>query len=78
MTVTRFQEVKRRETRSFTCTVCGKRGQKSQTFWQTLNPFNKLPDGSVKTYTVIVEELNALGAAWHPEPIHDKCYPEES
>lgn len=72
----RFKEVTHRETRRFTCTTCGKRGQKSQTFTQTINPFNKLPDGTPKTYSVIVEELNAQGAAWHPEPVHDKCREE--
>jgi hypothetical protein len=73
MTTYRFQEIKHPEKRTFTCSVCGKRATVSRTFSQTINPFNKLPDGTVKTENTIREELRAKGQAWHPEAIHDKC-----
>lgn len=70
----RFQEVKHREERSFVCTVCDKKGKRSRTFTNTINPFNKDPEtGLMRSYQQIVEKLRAEGAEWSPVPVHDKC-----
>lgn len=43
-------------------TKSGKRRQK--TFWQTLSPFNKNPDGSVKDRKDVFRSLREEAAAW--------------
>jgi hypothetical protein len=42
----------------------GKKRQETRTFMQTVNPFNKNPDGSVKTRVEILKELHAERLAW--------------
>jgi hypothetical protein len=59
-----FREIGERRTRRFKCT-CGKSHQKTETFYQTLNPFNKNGDGSVKSSEQISLEVNAEANAWH-------------
>lgn len=44
--------------------VNGKRRQKTRKFSQTLNPFNKNQDGSLKTREQIITELKAERDAW--------------
>lgn len=70
---TRFDPVKRTITRGFICTVCGKRGRKTKTFTQTVNPWNKNAYGLPKLASEILIELDNQAAAWTPEPLHDKC-----
>jgi hypothetical protein len=77
MTVTRFREIKLSTKRTFKCTVCGKRGQKSYTAYRTVNPFNRNEDGTVKSPQQILAEVQAEVRGWEPEPIHDKCVAEE-
>lgn len=42
----------------------GKKRQETRKFWQTVNPFNRLPGGSLKTESDIRAEINAERAAW--------------
>lgn len=74
---TTYDAVKLSARRTFTCQVCGKRGTKSCTFRQTLNPYNRNAQGLPKTEREIWGELQCQAAAWEPEPIHDKCRPDE-
>jgi transcriptional regulator NrdR family protein len=67
-----FQEVKHREARRLKCRTCGKRFTRSQTFTQTINPFNKNANGQVKTYREVLRDVVAKGAAWQPD---DQCTP---
>lgn len=46
----------------------GKPRQCTKKFWQTLNPFNKNADGSIKTRQQIVAEIKAERDAWMLEP----------
>lgn len=46
----------------------GKNRQETRTFMQTVNPFNKNADGSVKTREEIYAELNAQRKAWLAAP----------
>lgn len=48
---------------------CGKRRERREKFWQTLNPFNRTADGSPKTPKQIEVELVAQRDAWLAEPI---------
>lgn len=42
----------------------GKKRQETRTFWQTINPFNRLPSGALKTEADIRVEINAERDAW--------------
>lgn len=48
----------------YCATACGKRVKLQRTFWQTLSPFNKNGDGSVKTVADIYAELKIEQQAW--------------
>ncbi len=43
----------------------GKRRSKTVKFEQSINPFNKNPDGTVKTRQQIWKELAAVSGRWH-------------
>ena len=53
--------------RSGKCPNCGKRRQRSKRFEQTVNPWNKNPDGTVRTRAEVVEAVRAEAAAWKPD-----------
>ncbi|WP_216674650.1 hypothetical protein, partial [Enterobacter hormaechei] len=57
ITTTRFDEVSTFAEKSGKCDVCGKACKRREKFYQTLNPFNKNPDGSVKTHQEIRKEI---------------------
>ena len=42
----------------------GKKRQETKVFMQTINPFNKNADGTVKTGVQILEELHVERRAW--------------
>jgi hypothetical protein len=70
----RFQAITRKATRTGKCTVCGKAATRGTSFFQTLNPWNKHPDGSVKSARDIGRELQAEADAWSAgQPTHVKC-----
>lgn len=56
------------------CAVCGKNAARSKKFYQTVNPYNKNKDGSLKTETQIRKEILKERTEWRGEPIvHTKC-----
>lgn len=56
------------------CGKCGVMCSRTKKFWQTLNPFNKNDDGSVKTREQITDELRVQAAAYRTQTIyHAKC-----
>lgn len=63
----RFSELKRSVAKRVPCEVCGKKLARSSTFSQTLNPFNRLPDGTPKTAKDIYAELDARAAEWRAD-----------
>ena len=60
----RFEEVTHRATKRVPCDGCGKTLSRSRTFMQTLNPFNKNADGTVKNREDIREELKQQAGEW--------------
>lgn len=71
---TRFEEVSIIRERSGKCDVCGKQCKRREKFYQTLNPFNKNKDGSVKTYQEIRKELEQRAIDWSLGSLkHVKC-----
>lgn len=59
-----FEQVKLRGIRKWIDPETGKRRQKTRWFCQTVNPFNKNPDGTVKTRTDIFRELQQKRHDW--------------
>jgi len=62
----RFEQVKITAVRQWR--ENGKRRQETKTFMQTLNPFNKNADGSVKSRGQIITELLLERKAWLAKP----------
>ena len=61
---TNYEPVRRTYSKSLPCPVCGKKLRRQKTFQMTLSPFNKNPDGTVRTRGDIWLALNVVGAAW--------------
>lgn len=76
MSNTRFQEVRQTAKKSGACTVCGGWVTRSQTFWQSVNPWNRNDDGSVKSTKEVRESVNQEADAWVPDFTHKTCKPE--
>jgi hypothetical protein len=69
-----FEEVKYHASKSGKCPVCGKSCTRSQKFFQTINPFNKNEDGTVKNRDEIYAELKVQIVMWKQvPPFHEKC-----
>lgn len=62
-----FQEVKIKGTKKWT-DATGKKRQKTKTFSQTINPYNKNKDGTQKTRLDILEELYRERDTWIADP----------
>ncbi len=74
MPTIRFQEVKYPVKRRVECAGgCGKKLTRQTTLTQTINPFNKNADGSVRTYSDIWRELRDKSAEWKPEATCPAC-----
>lgn len=71
--VRKFEEVKMYGRVVGKC-KCGKKRVRQRKFWMTLSPFNKNPDGSVRTRQDIYMALAEQIVAWEDEPITcEKC-----
>ncbi|GAA2376306.1 hypothetical protein [Gordonia cholesterolivorans] len=73
MSIVRFREVAITARSNDKCPVCGRRTTRSKKFWQTISPFNRLPDGTPKTRDDINRELKAEADAWEPDHRHAAC-----
>lgn len=47
---------------------CPRKLTRTKVFWQTLNPFNKNPDGTVRTEQDILIALDGKRTTWLTEP----------
>ncbi len=70
---TSFPELSAHRTRTGRCPVCGKTTRRSRTFTMTVNPFNKNPDGSVRTRDEVRAAVAARADAWQPDFTHAGC-----
>ena len=61
-----FDEVSVKHTKRWT-DENGKRRQETRTFFQTLNPYNRLPDGTPKSRQDIMVEITAARDSWIKE-----------
>ena len=64
----RFKEVTSSRKVSGTCTVCGKRKARTFRITHTINPFNKNPDGTVRTAEEVSECVRTELAEWLARP----------
>ena len=62
-TTYKFEEIKTKRTKRWT-DEDGKKRQKTKTFSQTLNPFNKNKNGTLKTRQQIWDEINIEADKW--------------
>lgn len=58
-----FDEVSVKATKRWT-DESGKKRQQTRNFFQTINPFNKNEDGTIKTRDQIMAEIKAERNAW--------------
>jgi hypothetical protein len=75
MSVYTFPVVTVRRRKAGPCPVCGRTVQRSRTFEQTVNPFNRKPNGDVKTSTEVREDVTAEADSWVPDFTHAACAP---
>ena len=74
VTRTTFEEVKHYATKRVKCSNCNKTVRRQKTFSQTLNPFNKNKDGSLKNRLQIKDELVEEASKWRKVPtLCGKC-----
>lgn len=66
-----FEEVSLKHTKRGKCAVCGKNCQQTETFSQTINPYNLDKYGRVKFRDVIMNENKEKRDAWRTIP--PKC-----
>jgi hypothetical protein len=72
-----FEKVKHVEKRNGVCPVCGKRVQRSHTFEETVNPYNRNADGTIKERAEVLASVRAKGKAWEPNFTHWNCMGEQ-
>ncbi len=68
-----FDEIKRKRVVKALCTKCGQKRQRTFTADQTVNPFNKNEDGSVKSPEQVAAAVEAELAALCARPF--ECVP---
>lgn len=71
-----YDRITARASKSGVCPGCGKAATRSQTFGQTVNPFNRNPDGTVKTAAEVRASVNSEAVAWRDADtpvMHARC-----
>lgn len=63
-----YDQIKYPARKNLPCPVCGKKVRRSFTFISTANPWNKNPDGSLRTVPQIREMLAQEAADWGSRP----------
>jgi hypothetical protein len=73
----KYQEVKYTKTKTESCSICGKKCTRTISASETINPFNKNPDGTVKSPKEVGQSVSEKLKRELEKPIfHDKCkYP---
>ena len=67
MTTFRFTGPSTSRKHAGTCPGCGKKVARSRKFEHTVNPFNKNPDGSVRTWEQVDQRVQAEADSWVPD-----------
>lgn len=67
----RYEPVQVPVERKGECPSCGKKVTRRRTFEHTVNPFNKNPDGTVRTYAEVLAQVKAEANEWEPDFRHN-------
>ncbi|QDP45501.1 hypothetical protein SEA_FUZZBUSTER_17 [Microbacterium phage FuzzBuster] len=70
---TRFDEVTRRRVVQGKCSVCGKRTTRTLAVTNTVNPFNKNADGTIKTRDEVAADVSRQLGEMVADFDHAKC-----
>lgn len=73
MTIYRYPEIATYREPTGKCPGCGKRTRRKRRFWQTLSPFNRDENGTVRTREQIEAAVKAEADAWEPDFTHVGC-----
>jgi hypothetical protein len=73
VTVYRYDEISVPAVRNLKCAKCTKRFRRQHTFTATVNPFNKNPDGTVRTPREIRAVLSKQASEWSPRNVCTGC-----
>lgn len=74
MTTYRYDEVSYHARKVGLSAKCDKPATRQRKFTNTINPFNRNPDGSVRTRSEVWENVKRLGHEWEAEPVrHARC-----
>lgn len=65
----RYPEFKQPATKNLPCPMCGKKVRRSTTLTMTESPFNKNPDGTIRSAQQIREALLEQARQWSAEPV---------
>lgn len=70
-----YEEVKVTASKTAHCPICGRTTRRSFTFSQTINPFNRWPDGQPKTRAEVTTAVQAQAREWQQRTVdpHDRC-----
>ena len=70
MTIINFEQIKYKATRKEI--INGKKVVRSKTFTQTVNPFNKNEDGTIKTRNEVYQSVKQEALEWSKEELLTK------
>lgn len=69
-----YEPVSAKVSKSGLCTVCGRKATRTKTFTNTVNPFNKNEDGTVRTRAEVWANVRRLAEEWKSLPVtHGGC-----
>lgn len=66
--VTTYEPVRVQVTKAMPCPACGRKVRRQRTFQQTINPWNKNADGTVKTSFEVLRAVRIQAKEWQEQP----------
>lgn len=70
----RYEPIRRTARKKTLCQGgCGRKLDRQRTFTQTINPFNRNPDGTPRNYRQVWASLGEECEAWQPEATCKNC-----
>ena len=73
--MTTYQRITHIAKRRVTCAVCGRKVNRQRMFGQTVNPWNKNTDGTVKTFMEVLAAVQVEAMLWEAD---DDCGKHEA
>ena len=75
MNTINFRVLKLKASKVFICGNCGKKVKKQITIEESLNPYNKNKNGTIKSMSDINESLEEMASMWKLKQGEHKCKP---